>query len=140
MGDFFSFLVDHWILSSLFIFIFLALIMTEFRGRLLGFKEVPPNEAVRLMNQEDSIVLDVRDEATFNSGHILNATNIPVGLLESRLGELSESRNKPVLVVCRNGQDSARAGGVLQKQGFTEIHKLAGGMLAWENATLPVVK
>ncbi|NOY70783.1 MAG: rhodanese-like domain-containing protein [Gammaproteobacteria bacterium] len=140
MSDFFGFLVDHWILSSLFIFILFALIMTEFRGRLLGFKDIPPNEAVRLMNQDNAIVLDVRDEATFNSGHILNAKNIPVGLLESRLGELSESRSNPVLLVCRSGQDSARAGGVLQKQGFAEIYKLAGGMMAWENANLPLIK
>jgi len=140
MSDFFSFLADHWILSSLFVLISSALIMTEFRGRLLGFKDVPPAAAVKLMNQESAVVLDVRDEAAFNSGHILNAKNIPVGLLESRLGELPEARNSPVLIVCKSGQNSARAGSILQKQGFEELYKLAGGMMAWENANLPMVK
>ncbi len=140
MSDFFGFMLDHWILSSAFVALTIALIMTEFKGRLLGFKEVKPADAVRLINQEEAVVIDVRDENDYKHGHIINALHIPVGRMEARLGELEPFRDRPIIVACRTGQTSARAGVALNKQGFKTIYKLAGGMMAWQSANLPVTK
>ena len=105
-----------------------------------GIKDVNATEAVRLINQQDAVVLDVRTEDEFKGGHVLNSIHIPVGLLQNRINELEDYKSKPVIVNCRTGNRSAAACSVLRKQGFTSIFKLQGGILAWENANLPLIK
>ena len=80
----------------------------------------------------------MREDKEFRDGHIVNAVNIPVGLLESRLKEIEDHKEKPVIVYCRTGQRSAKAGAILQRQGFKSIYKLNGGMMAWNDANMPV--
>ena len=58
---------------------------------------------------------------------------IPVGELESRLGEISDYKDKPVLVYCRSGNRSVTASNVLIDNGFTEVHNLLGGIGAWNS-------
>jgi len=71
---------------------------------------------------------------------VLNAKLIPLGKLGERIGELEKYREKPVVVVCRSGARSANACALLGKQGFAEVYNLAGGMIAWQKASLPVKK
>ena len=84
-------------------------------------------------------VIDVREPAEFDGplGHIAQARPIPLGELESRLGELSKDR--PVVTVCRSGARSAQAATLLHKAGFAEVANLAGGMLRWRANGHPVV-
>jgi len=138
MGQYFEFAVNHPLLIAALLLITIMLVMTEFKRKLLGFNEVGLNDAVRLMNQNDALALDVREDKEFREGHILNAVNIPLGLLENRISEIEMHKEKPVIVYCRSGQRSAKAGAVLQRQGFKSIHKLNGGMLAWIDANMPV--
>ncbi len=140
MGQFFEFIANHWILSSLFVLILFLLVMDTVRDKLLGFGEVKADEAVRLMNREDAAVLDVREDGEFAEGHIINAIHIPLPLLESRITELQDHKDKPLLVYCRTGNRSAKAASELMKQGFSGVKKLSGGIIAWENAKLPVSK
>ncbi|TPW13168.1 MAG: rhodanese domain-containing protein [Halothiobacillaceae bacterium] len=140
MADFLNFLLDQWILSTAFVVVLLMLLITELRGSSLGFKDLTPAEVVRLINREDAVVIDVRDEADYKAGHIVNALHLPVGLMEARLGELEPYRERPFVLVCRTGQVAARGCVTLKKQGFNTIYKLSGGMLAWLGADLPVEK
>jgi len=140
MGQFFDFVVDNPFLFAAFIAILVMLIMNEFKRKLLGFTAVDPNDAVRLMNQEDAAVLDVREDGEFNEGHILNAIHIPLGLLEARLDEIEAYKEKPLIVYCRSGQRSAKAGAILRRQGFQSLYKLSGGMMAWTSANMPISK
>ncbi|MCB1692530.1 MAG: rhodanese-like domain-containing protein, partial [Pseudomonadales bacterium] len=66
--------------------------------------------------------------------------NIPYSNLDSRLGELEEYKERPVVVVCKIGQHAGTAGRKLRAQGFTDVRRLAGGMAEWSGASLPVVK
>jgi rhodanese-related sulfurtransferase len=93
--------------------------------------------ATRLIN-DGAVVLDVRANTEFSTGHLPNARNIPEANLGQRLGELPAS--KPVLVVCATGQRSGKAAGVLRKAGRDQIFSLAGGLGAWRQAGLPVVR
>jgi glutaredoxin 3 len=68
----------------------------------------------------------------------MNALHIPLGVLENRIAELQAYKTSPMVMVCRSGARSGQAASKLKKQGFTEVHNLAGGMLAWERANLPV--
>ena len=108
-------------------------------GKVSGVTQVDTLEATRLINQ-DALVLDVREDKEFATGHIPKARHIPLGALASRLGELEKFKNKPIVVNCRSGQRSARACGILKKHGFEKAVNLAGGIVAWESAHLPVEK
>lgn len=84
----------------------------------------------------EALVLDVREpsEWTDDLGHIDVAKQIPLGELESRVGELAAYKDKPVIAVCRVGMRSARAASYLASQGFTQVSNLNGGMDAWRRA------
>jgi rhodanese-related sulfurtransferase len=104
-----------------------------------GAGGVSPTEAVTLINRSNALVLDVRDEAEFVSGHIADATHISVSELPKRLGELKKYQNKPVLVNCQRGMRSAKACDILRNAQFTQIKNLQGGLDAWIEAKLPIV-
>ena len=140
MGEFLEFLIRHWALTSAFLVVLFLLVIVELKRKTLGYKDVGSNEAIRLINQQNAVVLDVREDGEFKSGHIINAVHIPLGVLESRTSELGEDRARPVVVICKSGQRSAQASVALVKQGFSNVYKLSGGMMAWQSANMPVVK
>lgn len=108
--------------------------------RLSGGKQVGTLEAVQKINHDDAIVIDVREPAEIAQGKIPKAKPIPLGELNGRLGELEKYKAKPIIVVCRSGNRSGSACGLLAKSGFTDVYNLAGGMIAWGQANLPVEK
>ena len=108
-------------------------------GKVSGVTQVNTLEATRLINQ-DALVLDVREDKEFTAGHIPKARHIPVGALATRISELEKFKTKPIVVNCRSGQRSARACGILKKHGFENAVNLAGGIMAWESANLPMEK
>lgn len=114
----------------------LMLVMPGFR-RFSGIKQIGPQEAVLLMNHEDALVLDVREQSEFIDGHIAKARHIPLGGLAKRLDELEKYKDKPIIAVCRSGSRSGMACRTLRKAGFERLHNLDGGMIAWDRAGLP---
>lgn len=106
-------------------------------GRMSGVKQIGPQEAVMLFNHEDALMLDVREQSEWSDGHIAKARHIPLGKLKDRLSELEKYKGKPIIAVCRSGNRSGSACGLLKKAGFENLHNLAGGMQAWEQAGLP---
>jgi rhodanese-related sulfurtransferase len=105
-----------------------------------GAKSVSPSEAVLLINRNQAIVLDVRDDAEFAAGHINDARHIPLAKLDERLAELQKFRDKPVIVHCQSGVRSSKAAAALRKHEFTQVYELDGGVNAWTQAKLPLVK
>lgn len=135
-----EFVSNHWLLMLALVVIAVLLVMDTYKRKLLGYREIKPQEAVRLINHEGAVSVDVREDNEYGEGHILNALHIPYGLIEKRLAELEPYKTQPIIVYCRSGQRSAQAGVVLRKQGFERVYKLSGGMMAWRGADLPVVK
>lgn len=109
-------------------------------NKLRGIKEADCAAALQLINHKDAFVLDVRETDEFNNGHLLNAKHIPLGKLRDRIGELERYRDKPMVVVCRSGQRSATACMLLGREKFGQVYNLAGGVLAWQKASLPLEK
>ena len=97
---------------------------------------------VRLASGEKLLVLDVRspEEFTGEQGHIDQSLNIPLTVLDDRIGELAPYLNRPVAIVCRTDKRSAKAARLLAKQGFTDLHVVRNGMTAWVNTDLTVVR
>lgn len=133
-----EFILHNWFLFLALVVIIVMLVMNSVKARLLGFSELKPAEAVGLINRADPLVLDVREGSEYVQGHITGARHIPVGELEQRISELEAWRERDILIYCRAGQRSAQAATVLKRQGFTRLHKLAGGIMSWQGANLPL--
>jgi len=115
----------------------LALIF-ELRSRGKGSTTVGATDAVRLHNQ-GALILDVRDNEQFASGHIIDARNIAHDKLKESLDTLKKYRDKPVIVCCESGAASAAAVKELRAQGFGKAVNLRGGLAAWRQDNLPLV-
>ncbi|MBT8428713.1 MAG: rhodanese-like domain-containing protein [Gammaproteobacteria bacterium] len=128
---------NHMLLVAAFMAVLTALIwnlVTDPGGK----NAVDPLTATAMINHDDAIVLDVRSMAEFKDGHIVNAINIPLNGLGSNVKQIEKHRDKPIVTVCRSGSRSGSACAILRKHGFENVKNLRGGMLAWENASLPV--
>ena len=117
----------------------IMLLWPQLRRGTAGSADVSPAEAVQLINRENALVLDVRNEAEFAGGHIADARNIPLAQLPERINELRKYQQKPIVVNCQGGVRSGSACAQLKKAGFTRLYNLRGGMNAWKQAKLPVV-
>lgn len=105
-----------------------------------GVPNITSAEAVNLINRSHAVVVDVRSTDAFASGHIAEAKSIPLDDLSERLSELKKYKNKPILVNCQKGISGVKACNILKEAEFTEVHHLKGGLDAWTNAKMPVVK
>ena len=85
---------------------------------------------------QDAQLVDVREDHEVAQGRIAGSVHIPLGQLGARLGELD--RDRPVIAICRSGNRSGSAMGILALAGFS-CDNMAGGMLAWQSAGLPTV-
>jgi rhodanese-related sulfurtransferase len=94
-----------------------------------GYKNVSTDDAKKLIEDNEVIVLDVRTSEEFQGGHIPNAILIPLQELENRLTELD--KEKSYLVVCRSGNRSTQASEILSNNGFSTIYNMTGGMNNW---------
>jgi glyoxylase-like metal-dependent hydrolase (beta-lactamase superfamily II) len=110
-------------------------------SELAALPEIEPAElAARLRGPSPPLLLDVREPEEFTSaiGHIEGSLLVPMDALARRLPKLAGYVDREVIVVCRAGARSASAGAMLGRAGFSRVRNLAGGMLAWQAAGLPV--
>jgi len=97
-----------------------------------------PQQVVQIMNGGNSLILDVRENKEFETGHIADSVHIPMSEVKNRLSELDKYKDSQVVVSCRSGQRSSRTCSLLKKNGFSNISNLKGGIVAWESDKLPV--
>lgn len=116
-----------------------SMLLWSFVGnRLRGVNDVDNAGALQLINHKNALVLDVRDEPEYKAGHIIGAKWIPVLKLKDRIGELERHRDQDIVVVCHSGNRSATAVSILNNREFKRVYNLAGGMMGWQKAELPV--
>lgn len=99
-------------------------------------KEITPAQASQYQ-KDGAFILDVREPAEWNAGHISGAVLVPLGDLPSRLNEVP--KEKEIVVVCRSGNRSATGRDILLKAGFPKVTSMRGGMNQWTASGLPVV-
>ncbi|MFN8493601.1 MAG: rhodanese-like domain-containing protein [Caldilineaceae bacterium] len=106
----------------------------------LDVKNLPPmidaQTANALRTRSDVLMLDVREKSEYHQGHIPGITLLPMAEVPNRLSEIP--RDKTVIVTCHSGNRSSKVVAYLREQGFTNIHDMQGGIIAWQNAGLPV--
>jgi rhodanese-related sulfurtransferase len=98
--------------------------------------------------KEDFLLVDVRESAEFEHGHIGGAHLVPRGIIEAAADtsypkhypQLSGARDKQVIVYCATSGRSAMAAAVLQMMGYKNVLNLAGGFTRWEAEAMPVTR
>ena len=92
--------------------------------------------AASVQDRDDVLLIDVREQWEYDEGHIPNITLIPMNEVPARLSEIPT--DKEVIVACRSGNRSSQVVEYLRQQGYDNVHNLQGGILAWQQAGLPV--
>ena len=112
-----------------------------FFSKLLGAPaathDLDVNEAKRRLDR-GALLVDVRESDEWRAGHAPGARHIPLGTLAGHLDSLP--RDRDVLLICRSGNRSGAAHGLLARHGFERAFNVAGGMQAWTRAGLPTTR
>lgn len=139
MAQIIEFVGNHTLLFIAFFVTLGMLIYTEYMRLSTANTALSPYDATQKMNAGGSVFLDVRDDAEFKGGHLLNARSMPVNKMTERMHEIEKFKEKDIVVYCDNGMRASRAVGKLKKAGFDKLYTLSGGLVAWEKANLPTV-
>jgi rhodanese-related sulfurtransferase len=134
-----EFLTANWLLLLTAFVSGGLLLWPTIKGGAVGGTSVATAEAVRLMNREKAVMIDVSEPDEFAKGHPNGARNVPLGKLEGAK-ELPSNKALPLIVVCPTGARAGRAVALLRKAGYERALSLAGGLRAWRDANLPVEK
>jgi rhodanese-related sulfurtransferase len=116
-----------------------AVAVYELRERIESFAALSAMQAVRLMNQ-GALVIDLRARESYDAGHIGDARNVPAAELPAQIDSLKKWREKSVITYCDSGRDGAAAARTLQKEGFTKVFNLEGGLNGWVKDNLPLAR
>jgi rhodanese-related sulfurtransferase len=131
-----KFLLDNWMLITVAVASGVALLLPV----LNKGQGISPQDMVQLMNREKAIVIDVCEPDEFARGHVIGAKNLPLGQLEEKLAQVVKNKSAQVVMVCQVGARSARAAATARQLGFEKVQSLAGGLKAWQAASMPVEK
>ena len=100
-----------------------------------GYQQISQEEAKEMMDTQDVIILDVREQDEYESGHIPGAVLLPVGTIdEETAAEVIPEMDSTVLVYCRSGNRSKTASSALTELGYTNIYEF-GGINTWPYET-----
>jgi len=134
-----KFLLDNWFLV-LAALVSGGMLLAPGLQRRAGAGAVGTTEAVRLINREKGVLIDVSEPAEFAAGHATGARNIPFGTLAEGVKGLPTNKALPLILMCPTGARANRAVATLKKLGYEKVHPLTGGLAAWREASLPVEK
>jgi len=133
-----SFFVENWILI-LVAFASGGLLVWPLVSRGGGALSVGTAEAVRLINREKGVLIDVSEPPEYAAGHAAGARNVPLGKLEGAK-EVPSNKTLPLVLLCPSGARAGRAAALLRKAGHEKAVSLAGGTAAWREAGFPIEK
>ena len=128
------------VLSLALVGLTIAIITTEVARLFRGYKALRPAELTGLINRDNALVIDLSASGEFEKGHIAGSRSVQPSQFDPENKLLANAKTRPVVVVCRNGQASADAAKRLKKAGFEQVYWLDGGVAAWQQADLPLVK
>jgi len=135
-----TFVGNHLALSALFVIILIALVAMEFGRLLRKYKELTPGGLTLLINRESPLLVDLSARADFEKMHVPGARHVLPSQFDPEHKDLAKARDLPVVVMDKDGRGSDKAAQRLVKAGFTKVYTLGGGVLAWQQAQLPLAK
>jgi len=97
-----------------------------------GYKSMSQAKAKEMMDTQNVLVMDVREQAEYDSGHIAGARLLPVGTINAQsAAEIIPAKDAVVLVYCHSGNRSRKACAILARLGYTEVYEM-GGITTWQ--------
>jgi rhodanese-related sulfurtransferase len=139
MGQLIEFTMNHWMLVGALVLILVFIFAEEVKNKQGGPK-LSPQDATRLMNAQKATVVDLREKSLFDNGHITDAIHLAQPTIMNNLSKLNKFKEKPIILVDTSGHQSAMTRHKLSKEGFKQLFVLSGGVNAWKEAGLPLVK
>ena len=133
-----KFLIDNWFLILTALVSGGMLLWTSL-SRAGAAGSISTAEAVRLINREKGVLIDVCEAEEFAAGHAAGSRNIPLATLADSK-QLPSNKALPLILMCQSGARASRAAGMLSKLGYEKVLPVAGGLRAWREANLPVEK
>ncbi len=132
-----QFIMNHWLLWLAFIVVLALTFINELITQKKKAKELAPHAAVAMINNDNAVVIDLRDKEAFKNGHIIDSIHATVEDFEQP--KMNKYKNKNLILVCARGLQSPAAAAKIRTQGYQPF-VLGGGIAAWQNADLPLVK
>lgn len=139
-----QFIVDN-IVLIMAAFLSGALLVWPMVTRGSGAPAINTLGATQMLNTQDALLIDLREERERARGVAPQAFHVPMSGLSARLGEIKQRASKgkeqvPVILMCQSGWRGMKAGRMLKKAGLQAVFNLEGGFDAWQQAGLPVAK
>ena len=131
MEQFIEFAGNHPGLVTGFGVVVLLLVWTEISRFTRGYKELTPLQAVQLINQGETSIVDISPAPDYAKGHLAGAKHIALSRFKNGDPELENIKSGPVLVVCKNGHTAHQAAASLVKMGAQDVAVLKGGTTQW---------
>ena len=103
-----------------------------------GVRRVEPIQLRRRLESKTCLTIDVSTSLEFDSAHVPDAKWISRGWIDVKLPDLYSDRDRPIVLTCRDGRQSAFAARQMSEVGFTDISVLDGGLPAWSAAGYPI--
>ena len=130
-----KFFIDNWTLFLMALTSGALLIWPTIRSGVAS-GAISTAEAVRLINREKGVLVDVGEPLEYSAGHAAGARNVPLATLEGSK-ELPSNKALPLVLLCPTGSRASRAAAVLRKAGYAKVAAVSGGTAAWREASLP---
>ncbi|MEF1203424.1 rhodanese-like domain-containing protein [Vibrio owensii] len=141
MQEYIDFFQQNMILSLVWVGLLVAFIMNLVKSATAAYKEINVNQLTHLMNRENGVVVDIRSKDEFKQGHITDALHIlPSDIKAGNFGSLENRKSDPIIVVCKTGQTAQESANLLAKAGFENVSLLKNGLIAWNEANLPLIR
>ncbi|WP_395479986.1 rhodanese-like domain-containing protein [Candidatus Curculioniphilus buchneri] len=141
MHEIAKFIEMHPILSLLWIIFLGAIVFTTLQGWFSKIHELARYEAIKLINRNDAIVIDLRKHEDYRKGHIVNSVNLAVDHVKpGNIKSLEKAKNQPIIVVCSNGINARYFASNLSKSGFKQVYVLKEGISGWNEDNLPLIQ
>jgi len=138
MTEIIEFLQGELLLTGTLLALIVLLIVNIYGDKFKKYEVVDTNGAITLMDDDDLIILDVREDKERSSGFFKSDIHIPMSQVKTKLDSLDKS--KKILAYCRPGTRSNRIAELLCRNLFQNIYTLKGGFDAWQKAGLPIKK
>ena len=133
-----AFASAHPFLVGAFVVVAVLLVANEIVVAMRSGFKLAPTDAVRLINDREPVIVDVRPVADFKKGRISGAVNLPMSRIAEAEKSIGKNKSRPVLLYCALGTSASAMREKLLKMGYEDVYALRGGLSAWQGASLPV--
>ena len=136
-----QFIGNHAALAALFAILLVALIVVHVSLLFGKTRELTPAGLTQLINRDNPLLIDLSAIVDYEKMHVPGARHVLMSQFDPENKDLAKARELPVVVMDKDGRgNAAKAAQRLVKAGFQKVYFLGGGVLAWQQAQLPVAK